>query len=222
MVVPPSPYCFQILMLLSLIFFLYIASHHQIQAAAASKVEYLPGFDGPLPFQLETGYVGLGDTNDDLQVFYYFIKSENDPVNDPLMLWLSGGPGCSSFCALAFQIATQTPSSTILSSLCSPFYDLSLPWRRPVHPQPPSSLTFNPSFFNCVTHPPLLPHTHGLTRKTAAPSTTTNITILTSSQATTTRPQSHFPLCVHESRCLLKLILRSNKLFFPCIYTLSL
>jgi len=39
-----------------------------------------------------------------MQVFYYFVKSENNPQNDPLMLWLSGGPGCSSFSALAYQI----------------------------------------------------------------------------------------------------------------------
>jgi len=49
-------------------------------------------------------YVGLGETDDDMQVFYYFVKSENNPQKDPLMLWISGGPGCSSFSALAFQI----------------------------------------------------------------------------------------------------------------------
>ncbi|KAK7350339.1 hypothetical protein VNO77_08854 [Canavalia gladiata] len=72
-------------------------------STSKSKVELLPGFEGPLPFELETGYVGLGETEDDLQVFYYFVKSENNPAKDPLMLWLSGGPGCSSFSALVYQ-----------------------------------------------------------------------------------------------------------------------
>ncbi|QHO24485.1 hypothetical protein S245_040641 [Arachis hypogaea] len=101
MVVHSSPLSFQVLFLV-LTILLQIESH-QIEDVAA-KVEHLPGFDGPLPFHLETGYVGLGETDDDLQVFYYFIKSENDPKNDPLMLWLTGGPGCSSFSGLAYQI----------------------------------------------------------------------------------------------------------------------
>ncbi|KAL2320074.1 hypothetical protein Fmac_029043 [Flemingia macrophylla] len=37
-------------------------------------------------------YVGLGVRDDEMQVFYYFIKSENSPEKNPLMLWLSGGP----------------------------------------------------------------------------------------------------------------------------------
>ncbi|KAK2379160.1 serine carboxypeptidase [Trifolium repens] len=94
-------HCCQILLAL-LLFSLQILTHH-IQAYG-SKVEVLPGFQGPLPFELETGYVGLGETDDDMQVFYYFIKSENDPNKDPLMLWLTGGPGCSSFSGLVSEI----------------------------------------------------------------------------------------------------------------------
>ncbi|CAL5379169.1 unnamed protein product [Camellia sinensis] len=75
---------------------------HQ-QPASQSLVKYLPGFDGELPFNLETGYIGIGDT-DDVQLFYYFIESERDPVTDPLVLWLTGGPGCSGFSALVYEI----------------------------------------------------------------------------------------------------------------------
>ncbi|KAI5567746.1 hypothetical protein BDE02_13G112300 [Populus trichocarpa] len=72
-------------------------------AAAHSTVKYLPGFKGPLPFHLETGYVGV-DEAEDVQLFYYFIKSQRNSKDDPLLLWLTGGPGCSAFSGLAFEI----------------------------------------------------------------------------------------------------------------------
>lgn len=71
---------------------------------SATVVTRLPGFNGPLPFYMETGYVGLGDATGGAELFYYFVESERSPSTDPLLLWHSGGPGCSAFSALAFQI----------------------------------------------------------------------------------------------------------------------
>nr|GEW01929.1 serine carboxypeptidase-like 13 [Tanacetum cinerariifolium] len=87
-----------------------------------SLVKTLPGFDGDLPFTLETGYIGLGES-DDVQLFYYFIESEGNPKDDPLMLWMSGGPGCSSASGLFYEIGPLTfPYAT--STLEKPVLEL--------------------------------------------------------------------------------------------------
>ncbi|KAF5821206.1 putative peptidase S10, serine carboxypeptidase, alpha/Beta hydrolase [Helianthus annuus] len=49
-------------------------------------------------------YVGV-DEKEDVQLFYYFIQSESDPDRDPLMLWITGSPGCSTISGLLFEIS---------------------------------------------------------------------------------------------------------------------
>lgn len=44
------------------------------------------------------------DEAKDAHIFYYFIKSERRPEEDPVLVWLTGGPGCSGLSGLFFEI----------------------------------------------------------------------------------------------------------------------
>ncbi|CAN1135626.1 Serine carboxypeptidase-like 18 [Linum perenne] len=93
----------KILLLLFFLLLLLITTCSCTYSASQQAVKYLPGFNGPLPFHFETGYIGVGES-EDVQLFYYFVKSQGNPQTDPLMLWLTGGPGCSALSGLLHEI----------------------------------------------------------------------------------------------------------------------
>lgn len=51
----------------------------------------------PLTSGTYSGYLKVSDTK---ALHYYFVESQNDVYNDPLIIWTNGGPGCSSMLGL--------------------------------------------------------------------------------------------------------------------------
>uniref|UniRef100_N1QS33 Carboxypeptidase n=1 Tax=Aegilops tauschii TaxID=37682 RepID=N1QS33_AEGTA len=66
------------------------------------EVTGLPGLDGALPSKHYAGYVTV-DEKHGRNLFYYAVESERDPAKDPVVLWLNGGPGCSSFDGFVYE-----------------------------------------------------------------------------------------------------------------------
>ncbi|CAJ1937570.1 unnamed protein product [Sphenostylis stenocarpa] len=67
----------------------------------ADRIVRLPGQPN-IGFRQFSGYVIVDDIKHKA-LFYYFVESETDPASKPLVLWLNGGPGCSSLGVGAFS-----------------------------------------------------------------------------------------------------------------------
>ncbi|KAG8371670.1 hypothetical protein BUALT_Bualt13G0112400 [Buddleja alternifolia] len=71
-------------------------------APEAAIVTKIPGFDGSFPSKHYSGYVNIDEAHG-RKLFYYFVESERNPQTDPIVLWLNGGPGCSSFDGFVYE-----------------------------------------------------------------------------------------------------------------------
>jgi serine carboxypeptidase-like clade 2 len=92
---------------LLIILVVLFASYHVGHCINEDEITNLPGLPQAVNFKQYAGYITANITNG-RTLFYWFLESQNNPSTDPVVLWLTGGPGCSSLTAFSehgpFQI----------------------------------------------------------------------------------------------------------------------
>ncbi|CAI9535784.1 unnamed protein product [Staurois parvus] len=62
-------------------------------APSDDEIKYLPGLRKQPSFRQFSGYL---DVPGGKHLHYWFVESQKNPSSSPLVLWMNGGPGCSS------------------------------------------------------------------------------------------------------------------------------
>ncbi|KAL9367805.1 hypothetical protein Peur_039004 [Populus x canadensis] len=75
--------------------------HRQEGSKEKDRIESLPG-QPKVEFSQYGGYVTV-DKSAGRALYYYFVEAQHSKESSPLLLWLNGGPGCSSLAYGAMQ-----------------------------------------------------------------------------------------------------------------------
>ena len=72
------------------------------RGAACDRPEVVELSNQEFPENSSHGYISIDNKGNDL--FYWFFPSRGAPATDPLVVWFTGGPGCSSALALLTEV----------------------------------------------------------------------------------------------------------------------
>lgn len=68
----------------------------------------------------ESGYFKI-EGSKDKNYFYWYFESQSKPSKDPVLLWMTGGPGCSSQLALLFENGPCTVNEDGTDTIPNPY-----------------------------------------------------------------------------------------------------
>ncbi|XP_030067888.1 lysosomal protective protein isoform X2 [Microcaecilia unicolor] len=84
--------------MVSLLFCALLLGGLQVESApSADEILFLPGLTKQPMFHQYSGYLNVSESK---YLHYWFVESQVDPSTSPVVLWLNGGPGCSSLYGL--------------------------------------------------------------------------------------------------------------------------
>eukprot|EP00128_Syssomonas_multiformis_P006054 Colp12_sorted_trinity150504_noHs@6891 len=95
-----------------------------VQGAPTNVTEHLirnlPGLDNKLMFDQYAGYINV-DVASNRNLFYWLTESQSNPSKDPVLLWLNGGPGCSSLGGFFTELGPFFPTEGGKSLILNPY-----------------------------------------------------------------------------------------------------